>query len=185
MGICKSDYEHSCNDALVHSEGDESQVADYLHNTYGKLLINIPTLGEGSSYQYDLVFNADGYNGIVPGQNQTYADKIREIISIINRVSKKYPGIKIQSEIVTHILSSQISPPRLQGLDVYLEIHSGTYTPSQTNTGIITDAKSDNVAENISIQSEATFLQASRLSQVQDDHDLLEWFGIHDNVFTN
>ncbi len=159
-------------EALIETEGDESQALPYLQKKYGNLFQIIPALkGEHSSFQLDLEFNRNRFEGRVFGA--TFAQYLKQFRGLIRKIGNDFPVFETQAKIVNHVLGKVVQP-RQQDIDLsnYLGWESGI------RTGIITDYKSPDITENIQAQAEGTEAQALALAQVRDENDLLAFFGL-------
>lgn len=163
-------------EAIYESDGNESRVIDFLKTRYGNLFNILPTLGEISSFSYDLIFNQFGLDGKLNGKS--IKEELLELKSIINHCGEKYPAIKTQAQIVSYLIDQALSDQNLD-LVSYLGIEAGYYRPNRQNTGLLTEAKKSlSPQELIKTQSQATITQALTLSQVSNESDLLEFFGL-------
>ena len=168
-------------DALVQTKGDESRVIDFLKCRWGNIFFPIPTLGKDSSFEQDLEFNQNRFNGKIKRLgNKTFQDTLISVNKIIEYYSCRYPAIYTQAKIVSKMINQLLSP-QIGGtsLSAYLGIENGNYNPNGLNRGIITDYKTDSaLQELIEIQSKATQLQAEALCGIRDEQDLQVFFGI-------
>ena len=57
-------------------------------------------------------------------------------------------------------------------------VEKGTYQANGLNCGLVTDYKDANPVELVSIQTEATRLQAEALTKIKDEKDYREFMGI-------
>lgn len=166
-------------DALNEVGRDESKVLSYLGTINGPLMKEIPTMGKESSYEHDLIFNKYGYAGKAVWMDKSYEESIHDITKLFTFYAKKYPVIKTYVEIANHILNQVSQENKNVGLEEYFGVENGIYQPNGKNIGIVTDAKKGlSVQQLIDIQSRATRLQAEALVQVNDDRQLLAFFGI-------
>lgn len=166
-------------DAIMRTGGDESKVLTYLQTQCGALFKAIPTLGEGSSYTEDLVFNRDGFGGKSSTlKGYTLGELLQSTADIIRYYGEMYPAIRFQSEIVGHSITRTTETTEQADLANYLGIANGRYEPNGDNRGIITDHKHGDLAELIAIQSSATQMQAEALLSARDEKDVAAFFGI-------
>lgn len=168
-------------EALHAAGGEESAVLPYLQKQYGSLMAPIPALGNGSSYHHDLIFNIAGYDGTIPWMDgKTYRQVMQETSVIIGDIGQRYPALAQQTRVLQHLYAQQTSADTTGiSLEEYLGVEQGAYRPNGKNRGLITDTKDIPLADLITIQDEATRLQAQSLSQVRDKADLNDWFGIN------
>lgn len=166
-------------DALFQVEGDESKVNAYLQRLYGKLFAFIPTIGVNGSFQQDLAFNKDGFSGR-PENGMDFATLLQNTSDIIASYQTRYPVIKLQAAVVTHIIRQHLLPKRdCISLAEYFGIENGTYQANGNDTGIVTDYKKSMPLDDIiAIQHEATEKQAQQLNKVKTDQDIKDFFGI-------
>ncbi|MCX6730582.1 MAG: hypothetical protein NTZ55_01930 [Candidatus Roizmanbacteria bacterium] len=171
-------------DTLQQTGGDESQVLAHLGSQWGELMKPINAMGEEhSSYSHDLIFNKDGYTGHAPWMKKNYADSIQDIISLFELYGNKYPAITTYVAIVKRLLTDSIKPKNIATLEEYFGVENGVYQANGKNHGLVTDAKQNYPVEKmIDIQSKATRLQAEALSQIQSDSELLQFFGISQDI---
>lgn len=168
-------------DALKQPEvsGDESMVIPYLKKTYGSLFSVIPTMGSGSSFEQDLSFDRSGYAGTISSMGgKNIAELLVQSAHILKRFAIKYPAIKIQTDIVDHMIHQQLIQPANINLAQYFGIESGKYHPNGFNTGIVTDYKSASLSDIITVESQGNRLQAEAVQQIRDEADLYSFFGI-------
>lgn len=160
-------------EALSQSDGNEIQALNYLQEQYGTLLSYQPSLGQNSSYEWDLRFNQNGYN------DPLLSNAVADSMAIINHFGNTYPAIKTNSSILIHALKSSISDVKDVDLARRLGLVNGKHDPSISYKGIVTDHKLDySKNELLLIQHEATKQQAVSLTRIRDDQDLLSFMGI-------
>lgn len=167
-------------ETLHKAGGDESKVAQLLKETFGELMSPISALGsERSSYAHDLIFNSAGFEGKAPWMSYSYRDSMKQIVQVFEAYATKYPGLKTYVEIVNSLIDQMIKPFEKHSLEEYFGIESGVYYPNRLNIGIVTDSKNGySVQKLITVQSKATKLQAEALMRVNNESDLLAFFGI-------
>jgi len=166
-------------DALHNTHGDESRVLEHLQRQYGPIFAEIPTMGAGSSYEYDLSFNKSGYAGKPSGSTRNFGQMTEEIGSILTDFGKRFPALRTQIDIVTHVLRQASSQPTHQTLENYMGISSGEFDPYGGLSGIVTDYKAGvPVSDLLAIQNAGTNLQAQALANVSDETELLHFFGL-------
>ncbi|MBI4225988.1 hypothetical protein HY612_02640 [Candidatus Roizmanbacteria bacterium] len=169
-------------DAIAHTKGDESQVIAYLQTRIGNLLSLIPAVGKRSSYEQDLLFNKEGYTGRVSWIGNKKFKELLEMVKMITQsYGEKYPAVRTQSKIVSHLIGQQLLP-QIEGITLsqYFGIESGKYSPNGLNRGIITGYKQGvELKDLLNIQALGTRLQAEALTGIRDENDLLAFFGIN------
>ncbi len=168
-------------DALAQPQvaGDESKVIPYLEGRFGSLFSLIPTLGPGSSYKQDFLFDQSGYNATMKQLGgKSFAQLLGEAVVFLEKFSKKYPAIKIQSDIVIDMIRKQLANDYEPNLVEYFGIKSGNYNPNGRNVGILTDHKIASPSDIIYVEAKGNRLQAESLNQIRDENDLYSFFGI-------
>lgn len=159
-------------EAMEAVQGDEAKVIPYLQASHGEIFNIIPSLkGKDSSFQQDLLFNRERFAGKVQGVS--FAEQIGQARAIIRQLGKNYPVFQTQARIVDHVYNVASQPPEEKvGLDAYLDTASGM------KPGIVTDYLYPTIEDNILARAEGTRKQAEALLRVQDEKDLLTFFGI-------
>lgn len=166
-------------DALHNTHGDESRVLECLQGQYGSIFEEIPTMGPGSSYEYDLSFNQSGYAGKPPRSTCNFVQMTEEIGSILTYYGKRFPALRTHTDIVTHVLRQASSQPIHETLERYMGIANGDFNPYGGLSGIVTDYKAGiPVGDLLAIQNVGTNLQAQALANVSDETELLHFFGL-------
>ncbi len=156
-------------EAIVNSQGDESLIADYLKNRWGDIFSIIPALGKGSSFEFDLVFNQCGFDGVIGGK--TLKERLLLVKEIIDGYGHIYPSLNLQSRVISQLINLALAEPN-KDLSSYLGITSGNFIPHNQYRGIITEAKRGyRLNDLITIQSEATLQQALWLKNITDEND--------------
>lgn len=162
-------------EAISQTNGDESEVIDYLKQKFGNIFSVLPTMGENSCYSYDLIFNKFGLDGSVNGTS--FRKKLLEVKKIVEFYGNSYRAIQVQSAIVSHLIEQALSKQN-SDLNSFLGFENGRFIPNR-NTGLITDAKKGlTLQELIEIQSIATKRQAEQLFYCNDLKNLLSFFGL-------
>jgi hypothetical protein len=160
-------------EALIVVDGDSSQVIPYLQLKYGRLFNQIPAIvGKNNSHEQDLAFNKTRFETKISGT--TYRNQIVRMITIFKEIGERYPSLQTQTRIVCHVLDrvSQ-KPDESLSLEEYLNWKTGI------KKGILTDYKSaSDIAANIKIQAKALVEQATALSTIATEQDLLAFFGL-------
>jgi hypothetical protein len=167
--------------ALEATHGDESQVLPYLqkrfeNGKYGYLFEQLKTQGDpNSSFEQDKRFNSQGFDA--EGNNgRSYREQMQDVRTIMRKLGKEFPAFKTQARIVDHVLGKIAEQPdNTLSLAEYLDPETGM------KGGIVTDYKSENIAENIRSQAEGTKKQADMLQNIQNEKQLLEFFGLKEN----
>lgn len=167
-------------EALAATGGDESKVLSYLQNDfeegkYGYLFKQLETKnGQDSNFEQDKRFNMDGFeagDGI-----KSYREQLQDIREIVRRLGKDYSAFRTQARIVDHVLGKIAEHPDPNiSLAEYMDPETGM------KGGIVTDYKSNDIAENIRAQAEGTKKQVDMLQNIHTEKQLLEFFGIKEN----
>jgi hypothetical protein len=159
-------------ESLTKAQGNETEAIKYLESVHGPSLSYQSSLGNNSSYEWDLRFNNFGY------RDQQIFDTALKALDLTERIGDSYPSLRTHTAVLNHVLSSTISSPNKLDLSLRLGIVSGKYDASIPYKGLVTDHKQHTTQELIELQHEATKLQAKSLTNVRDDQDLLELVGI-------
>ena len=163
-------------EAVANTQGDEFLVINYLQKKWGNIFSIIPTLGKGSSFEFDLVFNQQGFEGEVNGKK--IKERLLLVKNIIDYYSNNYQSLRLQGWVVSQLIELVLNEQN-KDLKSYLGMASGIFSPNNQYKGIITEAKEGYSLEDlINVQSKATYEQALWLKNIIDEMELLSFFGL-------
>lgn len=166
-------------EALVATEGDESQVLPYLQYKYGALFEELPTMEkENSCYEHDKAFNKAKFKGEVDGV--TFEEYLKQGKTLFQKIGEEYPGLQLHATIVNHVLTKVLEEPTEEAtISRYMDLNA------EMCGGIFTDYLSKDINQNIRDRAEGTEKQVEVLNAVKTEEDLVKLFGIpyHQTVF--
>lgn len=156
--------------AMLRAEDGQMDFAGQVHNT-------------PSAYEWDMSFNAGGWDACVPGMNMSFKDGLAEVQGVVVQgVAQRYPRyFDTYGKIVNHLIDSQLQSGNVApaSLAEWHGVENGVYRPNGRNVGLVTDAKRGmSPSDAARVHAEAFRLQTAALKGVRDDSDLLEFYGI-------